>query len=189
MAVKMTIGAGHVTVTSPYHPDWAPLARSAGGTWNGARREWSFDPRDEQRVRDALRAVYGTDGSPEDNADVVTVRLRLADHQPGRGQGGVAYFGGRQIARRPARDSDVRLGEGVVLIEGRLPGRGGSMQYPAIEAGEDVLLEVRDLPRRVLADEDDYTIVGETVDLGALRAERETVVARLAEIDRLLAEQ
>ncbi|MBG0828575.1 helix-turn-helix domain-containing protein [Planomonospora sp. ID67723] len=86
----------------------------------------------------------------------------------------------------------VKLAANVVLIEGKLPGSGGSVRYPQISAGNDVIVEVRDIPRASLAleHETSYEIVGETsnVNIDALLAEREALLARLAEIDELLPE-
>ncbi|MFI6793696.1 helix-turn-helix domain-containing protein [Nonomuraea sp. NPDC050383] len=191
MSVTVTTENGKTSVISPYDADFVTKAKTIGGKWDGYAKAWTFDARDEQRVRDLCRQVYGTDGNPVESGDLVTVRVRLADHE-GSKYDNFAKFAGQRIAHRPGRDDAVRLAANVVLIEGKLASSGGSMRYPNIDAGTDVIVEVRDIPRATLSleREDSYEIVGETsnVDVDALLAEREQLLARIAEIDALLPE-
>jgi excisionase family DNA binding protein len=192
MSVTVTTENGKTSVTSPYDTEFVAKAKTIGGKWDGPSKAWKFDSRDEQRVRDLCREIYGTDGNPVETGDLVTVRVRLAEHEVTARDGAFAKFAGRRIAERPGRDSTVRLAANVVLIDGKLPSTGGSMRYPVIDAGDDVVVEVRDIPRATLKleREDSYEIVGETsnVDVDALLSEREQLLARLAEIDALLPE-
>lgn len=191
MSVTVTTENGKTSVTSPFDAEFVSKAKTIGGKWDGANKAWTFDSRDEQRVRDLCRQVYGTDGNAVETGDLVTVRVHLSDHE-GSKYDNFAKFAGQRIAHRPDRDSAVRLAANVVLIEGKLPSTGGSMRYPNIDAGSDVIVEVRDIPRATLAleREQDYEIIGETsnVDVDALLAEREQLLARIAEIDALLPE-
>lgn len=189
--ITVTTEGGKTRLVSPYNASLPAKARALGGRWNRDAAAWQFDARDEQRVRDLAREIFGTDGSPADTGDLVTVRVHLAEHEVSYQQGARAVFAGREIAHRPGRDAAVRLAANVVLVEGKLPGRGGSMRYPEIDAGDDVIVEIRDLPRASLGvePEDSYEIVPDErpVDVDALRAERERLTARLAEIDAALA--
>jgi Trp operon repressor len=196
MSITVTTANGKTSVQSPYDRDFVAKAKTIGGKWDGTKKAWTFDARDEDRVRDLCRQVYGTDGNPVDTSDLVTVRVRLADHE-GDKWDNAAKFAGQRIAHRPGRDEDVRLAANVVLIQGELAPSGGSMRYPLINAADDVIVEVRDIPRATLSleREDSYEIVGETkvgetknVDVDALLAEREQLLARIAEIDAMLPE-
>jgi len=191
MSVTVTTANGKTSVKSPFDREFVTEAKTIGGRWDAANKAWTFDARDEDRVRDLCRQVYGTDGNPVDTSDLVTVRVRLADHE-GDKWDNAAKFAGQRIAHRPGRDEDVRLAANVVLIQGKLAPSGGSMRYPLINAADDVIVEVRDIPRATLSleREDSYEIVGETknVDVDALLAEREQLLARIAEIDALLPE-
>lgn len=184
-----TLDNNKIALASPYNDQMPPKARALGGRWNRDQAAWIFDARDEQRVRDLAREIYGTDGSPEDTADLVTVRIKLADHEVSFRDGGRAEFAGRIIAERRARDCDVRLADNVILIAGKLAGRGGSVRYPEIDAADDVVVEIRDIPRAALSVEDDdsYQIVEQATDTEALRTERARLLERLAEIDAALA--
>jgi hypothetical protein len=177
---------GRLCLSSPYHPDLPAKARALGGRFDPATRRWSFDPRDEARVRDLAREVYGTDGQP---GDTVTVRLDLAKSSLGTGRQTI-YLAGRQIAHRPGRDAAVRLGEGVIIVDGGFRSRGGSMKYPALAWEDGTVLEVRDLPagHADLAGRG-VTLIDQTIDRAALAAERERLTARISEIDQLLGAQ
>lgn len=185
MDITITTENGKTVLASPYHPDLPAQARKLGGRFNRASSTWVFDARDEARVRDLARAVYGTDG--ETAVELVTVRL---DMNRLYGEPDL-WFAGRRIARRPARDSAVRLGDGVIVVEGGFASSGGSMKYPSLAAKDGTVLEVRDLPRTAVEaeDSDGVEIVGEQgPDVDALLAERERLLARLAEIDAQLPE-
>lgn len=170
------------TLSGPYHPDLAQRARELGGRWDPNARRWSFDARDEARVREMAQQIYGADDSPP---ETVTVRWRP---RMGRRVGEI-YLAGRRIAHRPGRDVPVRLGDGVVIVEGRFAPYGGSARYPELGANGEapVLLEIRDLPAgHPDLDDPDIEIVERSIDREALSAERERLASRIAEIDRLL---
>ena len=182
----ITTEGGRLMVTSPFHPRWAPRARALGGRWDAAAKAWTFDPRDEERVRAAAVAVYGTDG--DDDAPRVTVRVDLDAY--GARDGAELWVGPRQVARRPGRDERVRLGDGVVLVSGGFAGSGGSVRYPQLAPRPGTVVEVRDLPAPAVAALADAAGVEVVADPGAtaqLRAERARLAERLAAVDALLA--
>lgn len=180
--VQISLDGDQLRLASPYNPDLAPQAKKIGGRWDPDTKSWRFDARDEARVRDLAREVYGTDGT-EDPSDVVTVRVDASEY------GGYATVtvAGRIVAERRHRDQPVRLAPGVVIVEGSFRNRGGSMRYP--ELGENqVVLEVRDLPRAA-AERDGLEIVSADDDRKAvLLAERDRITARLADIEEELAD-
>lgn len=176
----ISLDNGRIALQSPYHPDIPSRAKNIGGRWNSTRKQWTFDARDESAVRDLAREIYGTDGSQA--ADLVTIRVGV-DRDADSSDTWFAY--GRQIAHRRGRDEQVRLGEGVVIVEGGFPRSGGSVKYPQLRAESGTVLEIRDVPRTLVVDGEE--IVGETLDIEGLRAERERLAARIAEIDALLA--
>lgn len=142
MAIQIVRRDTHLEVQSPYYPEWLVQARRLGGRWDPVAATWSFDVRDEAAVRTALREVYGTDG--EGPVELVDVALTLVPGTYAR----TVFALGREIAHRPGRDAPVRLGEGVRILRGTFPARGGSAKYPAIgDLSQDVVLLVRDVPR------------------------------------------
>lgn len=188
MNVRVNVEGETLFVVCPFDQEFLSAARLIGGSFGGDKR-WRFDARDEQRVRELLRQVFGTDGTREDGADLVTVRVHLRPCETDQRGQATAVFAGRRIATRPSRDEPVRLAMNVVLVEGQLSPDGGSVARPSIDAPSAAIVEVRDIPRATLelAEPGSYTIVEELADADRLRAERERLVARLAEIDALLA--
>ncbi|MEZ5130326.1 MAG: hypothetical protein R2763_01170 [Mycobacterium sp.] len=179
---RVEIVGDRVVLISPYNRDLPARARQLGGRWDADGKRWSFDLRDESRVRDLARDIYGTDGSVEEAADTVTVRVDCNGYA--RRQG--ITVGGRTVASRRYRDEAVRLSEGVVIVSGGFRDSGGSMRYPVI--GETTaVIEVRDVPRAA-AQAEGFPIVDEQAGrMEQLATERARLVARIAEIDAEIA--
>lgn len=181
---------GKLKVSSPYSPDLPKLARNLGGKWSGAA--WVFDSRLKEDVAKVYRSVYGE--WPGDEQDYVTVRATaLIDTYEDKG--GIFLFG-RCLARAYGRDSGARLGEGVILREGRFTS-GGSMKNWITKVLAGTVVEVMDVPRQSV-DAGDYDPdiwkveileqAAPTIDREALEAEKERLLARITQIDELLAE-
>lgn len=149
MAVVIQENGGKVHVEAPYHPEFPSRARQIGGKWNG--KLWAFDPRDESRVRDLCVAIYGDDGSPQ---ELVTVQIVIEDDAllAYANRTDTLWCCGRQVARVLGRDSGARLGEGVVVTEGRFVS-GGSRKNPLLLTKGRTVVEVRDVPRRAAENE------------------------------------
>lgn len=161
---------GRVALSSPYHPSLPAKAKALGGKWYADPGIWAFDARDEERVRDLAREVYGTDG---EEVPTVTVRYRLSGDDYYRRS---LFKFGRELATRSYRDSDVRLGEGVIVVEGKFDSSGGSRRNPRL-SGDKVILEVRDVPAG-LVEEDERTCI-----VTAASWRRETLETRIAELE------
>jgi hypothetical protein len=138
--VRIRVEGKEVHVTSPYNVSFINQARSLNGKWDRDQGEWVFDARDEGRVRKLCLWYYGTDG---DTAGPLTTLHVSLD---GCGYETDLELGGRVLARRPGRDYRVQLGEGVVLIAGGFPARGGSAKNPCVDPRPGTVLEVRDFP-------------------------------------------
>jgi hypothetical protein len=185
-----------VLTHTPYHPGFVAGAKKLNGKWNSATKTWAFDARDEANVRKLCMDVYGTDGE-EGADDLVDLRVPLLENDLWREQ--TLYLGGRQIAHRQGRDDPVRLGDGVVVVEGAFPASGGSRKSPELanQLRDPLVVEIRDLPRRaaerVLKREGAEIIGGDSpieggIDKDALREEAKRLRTRLAEIEQLLKE-
>ena len=166
MAAMIEVAAegGAVALKSPYHPDLPSMARRIGGRWD--RQAWRFDSRDEERVRDLARDIYGTDGA--DGARLVDVEIIIHDEIVS--QRAAIYFAGREIARAFGRDSGCRLGEGVLHLEGESPQSGGSAKNwtTVLRPGR---YELRDVPAPALPPSDaesiSWTVVRDHGSLGS----------------------
>ena len=157
--VRVRVDGGLLTVSSPYNQEYVAAARRLGGRWDPRATVWRFDAREEQRVRDLLRQVYGTDGTSA--VETVTVRV-CAGQYAGERQ---IYVAGRVVARRRCRDEEPRLASAVTVVAGSFaPERDG--------------LDIVPDPGPAGLDE---------CDRQSLTAERQRLARRLARIDALLA--
>lgn len=189
-SIKINTNENTTTLSSPYHPELPKRAKALGGKFDGTSKTWKFDARDEDRVREMAVEIYGTDGT---DTETVTVRVEIGEDDLVSQNRESLYLGGQQIARAFGRDSGALLADGVVLIEGRAES-GGSVKNWDTRLSAGSTFEIRDVPRGVAdrmleeaADNDriaDARIVDETSDRReALQAERDKLVARIAEID------
>lgn len=83
---------GRIALSSPYHPNFPPRARSLGGIWDTARRVWIFDAGDHDRVRSLCREIYGSDGLENGKA-------RMAPFPETVRQGGMSSPNARPLCR------------------------------------------------------------------------------------------
>lgn len=187
--INITTTTESIAVQAPYHATFVARARDLGGKWRAP--SWVFDVRDENRIRELCRECYGTDGL---TADLCTLRIEWKQSSVVDKAGFVAA--GRPVARAFGRDSGAKLDDGVVMLAGGF-GSGGSVKNWVTTVDEGTVVLVRDFPRaeaeRLVAEQPAsrrvYAIEAEApvVDREALSAERERLLARLAEIDQLLA--
>ena len=188
--VTVTTDTVSCTLAGPSAAELPHYAKTIGGWWNPTDKVWTFDVRDEARVRALAVKLYGTDGSGD--MPTITVRIPVpAPFTPYRYQ--ELVLAGRTLAFRPGRDTPVRYADEVVLVSGGFPPRGGSVKKPVLgEARADTLLEVRDVPLAVGLQMIEEAGGGELVDgaaerRAALTAERDRLLTRLAAIDAELA--
>lgn len=185
MTIKIKTTKTTVTLHSHYTPGISKKARALGGRFDNTTKTWKFDIREETKVRALAMSEYGTDGT---TTDTITIRMNPDSDEK------CTWFAGRMIARRPERDRDVQLGEGVILIEGDFHSRGGSRANPTVNAMPGTIVEVRDVPARhedIKNHPDEYEIVDEDKpgdDIDELMAERERLLERVAQIDAKLPE-
>lgn len=134
--------ADGIAAQTPYHPDLPSKFRALGGKWHPNAGVWTFDVRDEARVRAVVESIFGP---LESSGRLVTLRWTIdGRHNPAR-------LAGRIIAERRGRDARVQLGAGVVVIEGEFPRSGGSVKHPGLGlgSGQVVVVEVRDVDAHV----------------------------------------
>lgn len=192
----MKNGSTQLEVKCPYLPEFPPAARALGGKWNRETQAWYFDPRDEERVRELLLTTYGVDGSPQGQTDLVDLRVTFLDRKYVEREG--IYLAGRLLARAYGRDSGARLGEKVVVLEGRGFGSGGSLNNWITRVEPGTVVEIRDVPRRAAEAairEADGTMRLEIVEhqlnqdairVEQLESERAALLKRLAEVEQEL---
>lgn len=174
-----------IRLVSPYHPDCPKKARAIGGKWDHATRSWRFDQRDHKRVEQLATDLWGWSGS--NDTTTVTIRVNADDYC----QDNEIIVAGRSVAYRPGRDASVRLADNVIIVHGRFADRAGSAKYPEVGDCDGVTLEIRDLPASALTllDQAKYELVNDDSDpLAALREERQRLMARIAQIDKIISQ-
>ena len=145
--VQVRPAGRRIRVICPFHPEFMPAIAGLSGIWARAMRCWTFDQRDEEKVRAVLVAIFGHDGSEP----VPLVDVELTTHRPVEATAQGIYFAGRAIANSRGRDDEASLGWGVARLEGDLPVSGGSSKYWTTTLNPGIY-EIRDLPEPALAD-------------------------------------
>lgn len=127
-------------VSAPFNDAFISAAKNLGGTWDRTAKRWEFAAAVEADLRDALRAVYGNDGTA---AETVTVRVVVPQMERGQRRDEVVV-GGVVAAKRWDRDEPVRLMNGARLVSGEFTPKGRSKAAPgtAVKGSEPVVLEV-----------------------------------------------
>lgn len=136
---------GKIAVKSPYQPDFVDFARKINGKFDRGNKVWVFDARDQSKVETALQKIYGYGAKRFVDRRIKITPDGVYDENP-------LWLYGRQIANRFARDSAVRLGEGVIILKGEFTGSAGSSKYPELigSRGKPVILLIRDIPYSLL---------------------------------------
>ena len=153
--VQVRPAGRRIRVVCPYHPEFRPASAGLSGIWARGMRCWTFDQRDEKKIRAVLVAIFGHDGS--EPVPLVDVDLTIHERMVATAQG--VYFAGREVANSRGRDAEAYLGWGVALMDGDLPSSGGSAKYwtATLHSGT---YEIRDLPEVALADSPDCLPIG-----------------------------
>lgn len=182
--------SGMVNVYTPYNQDFVARIKQIGGRkWNSADRCWSVPETEVDAVRQHMMDVFGETDLPAEN-EHVTAEVRF-DSRVAECRSSVVLFG-KVIARAWGRDSGAAVGDDVTLVSGHI-GSGGSRANWDTTVADGTIVRIRNLTRAALELDTDYDITildvrEESINREALADERARLLARIAEIDKLLAE-
>lgn len=184
---RIDIDSGKALITSPYNPDFVKKVKLMGGKWDAGKRVWKVDEGLIEDVRSTMREVYGRDDRGE-LSGTCTVIVSFSEDVDGY-KSPVTVFG-RVIASAYGRDSGAKVGEGCAFLEGK-PESGGSMKNwrTTVLAGSKV--KIMNVSKCILSDTSlpdgaFFTVVDDGISREALLEEKEKLLNRLKEIDRLL---
>lgn len=185
MEIKIIRTDETITVESPYHVDFVARIKKLGGKYDSGTKRWTVNRRYENKVIEILKDVYGYTEGVTLPACTIQIDVDNADKR-----GGEIEIKGIPIAKRFSRDSAVKLFENVAIIKGGFPGSGGSAAHPALSCHPGTILEVVNFP--MFDDLKDYNWI-KIIDqkehaAQALLQEKERLLQRLDEIERLLKE-
>lgn len=171
---------------TPYSRMFVDKIKLLGGKWDSLKKCWIVDEAAVEDAREIMRSVYGYDDNG--TGETVNVLLTFTDDvysvkEP------VTIFG-RTIASALSRDSGARAGEGAWFLQGA-PESGGSAKNWTTIVRKGAVVKLLNLPKGMVSDDtlpDGVTmqIIGDDIDRDALTQEKERLLARIAEIDKLL---
>lgn len=142
--VKMADGTTKLRLDSPYHPNLPARLRALGGKWNADNKAWYMPSDMEKSLRDLCVEFFSIDPLVPPPTDLVTVEVKADDLN----YEDTCWLFGREILRRPGRDADVRVGDGVSIVSGGFRPTGGSARYPNIGPAQDgTVIRVRNVSR------------------------------------------
>ena len=175
---------------TPYNAEFVAAVKNIGGArWNREYRAWAIPTDAVEQAREIMRRVYGACDLPE-HQPMVSIRLTF-DSDVSELRAPITIFG-KTIASAQGRDSGARTGEDVAFTQGS-PQSGGSVKNwrTVIPAGCVVILHnvpqgALDMP---LPDGVSAEMIEQEQSKTALLDEKDKLLARLAEIERLLKDQ
>ena len=186
---------GRTEIYTPYNPDFvSEIKRIGGARWNSSSKCWSVPEEMADAVREIIKSVYGyTD--QEDATEMVSVIVKFK-RDVYRTRGSYEMFG-KTLSRAWSRDSGARAGDDVIYLQGK-PKSGGSRNNWDSIVPEGSIIKIINIPKGVYESkiedmkkhENYYTIEieGTKIDREALLEEKEKLLARLKEIEKILSE-
>lgn len=148
--VEISIADGKITVAGPFSGTNNEIYRKIGGKFT----DGAWEVPDSQPAREKIAELFGA------KSDIVTIAVPADSITENKHHGGRIQVGGYVIASRRHTKSDVTLPRGVIVAVGSLSHRGGSYNYPEVNASADVVFHVN--VRRAFAEKSGYEIVGNT---------------------------
>lgn len=193
MDFKITIAKGAAQIKPPYNADFVSKIRMVGGAkWDAEKRRWTVPETAVPAVREIMRDVYGRDDLIE--GETVSVRLTFAETIE-RTTTSVIIMG-HTISRAYGRDSGANPGDGVSFVQGECFSGGSARNWTSgVKSGSVVIIDK--VPVALYEREKDQLPRGVTCEIVKndyptsriqLEEEKARLLARIAEIDKMLAE-
>ena len=190
--LRIAVENGRAKVYTPYNPDFVSQIKTIGGhKWDSTEKCWTVPAAEIDTVRKCMMNTYGeTDILAEGQRITVRVRFNKDDYAEEN-----SYFlFGKMIARAWGRDSGAIVGDDVVFDGGK-PISGGSMRHWRTVIPQGCVIRIKNVPQAAFeAQEPDKwgTWTAEKIEdeegvsREALEEEKAKLLARLAEIEKLL---
>ena len=140
-SVQITIAEetnGRLAIATPYDQQFISGIKRLGGRWDSASKVWTVAQTERKEAEVLLGEIYGWMSSGLGGTQRVTITAKetIKVHTDG------VRIAGQTIARATGRDSGARLGEGVVLLDGKIESTGSMKNwYTLIKAGSRFRLE------------------------------------------------
>jgi len=185
--LKIVITDKDARVCTPYNPDFVEKIKGIGSArWTGAY--WRIPIEAVDAARSIMRDVYGYDDISENE----TVTLKLTFNEDIREHSGDVVYFGKVLAHAYSRDGGARVGEDVAFISGGATSGGSRKHWDSVveEGSVAILSNVnKNVYERTKLDEDiTVELIEDKVDRMKLQGEKERLLKRVADIDRILQE-
>lgn len=139
------------TITDFSYP-FIKKARNLNGKWTGS--EWAFKLENKEFVLEALRDVFGEDGSEDvERVDVLIDLEKYVEERYTRSISDDIEIFNVSVIRRPGRDSRVKMLDYCILTKGEFDNSGGSRVNPRIGNIEGIELKLSNIPRLIVEKE------------------------------------
>lgn len=184
--IRIKIEDNKAYLSTPYNAEFVRRIRNVSGAkWDPTRIAWCIDAAAVDDARAIMRDVYGED----DQTSGKKVKVKLHFSQRTYAYHGSITIYGKTLSRASSRDSGARSGDDVSFVAGS-PESGGSMKNWASVVPQGAIVILHNVPESMLSEELPDGVTMEIMDTGidrdALTAEKARLLARIAEIDKLL---
>lgn len=195
--INITINNGKANLYTPYNANFVAQIKHIGGAkWDSANRCWTIPADMVDEAREIMVSVYGY-CDEQDSAETVTVEINTTDSLWSAERESITMFG-KTVAQAWGRDTGAKVGADVAIISGKVGSNGSAKNWVStVEAGSKIIL--KNVSKAIYEKEIEATlakygkdctikVIDQNIDREALKAEKEKLMARLAEIEKLLAE-
>lgn len=190
---KIEVIEERANIYTPYNQDFVKKIKGIGGArWNSGNKCWTVPEFAVDSVRELMTEVYGRNDMEQGE----TVRLKITFNRSLTADRSDAVMMGKILCHASGRDSGGRVGDDVVYVKGEAFS-GGSVKnwYSGVSIDSVVVLNnvSKALYEKYLENPIDYIDVEllegkESNKKDALLKEKEQLLKRLEEIERLLKE-
>lgn len=179
---------GQAEIYTPYNNEFVTKLKNGIGAakWNPTKKCWCVPERAVDSVREIMLAVYGeTDIETQEHVDIkVTFNRDVREYYKP-----ITLFS-KTVATAYGRDSGAKVGKYIEIIKGNVTS-GGSAKHWTTEIEEGTVLIIRDVCKSFVDEWNDDEILVEilgdvSIDKGKLLEEKEKLLCRIKEIDKLL---
>lgn len=178
-------------VIAPYHKDFPAKMRELKGVWDKPNQCWWVHTSRVTEVRKIMRDIFGTDDIQ--GADFVDLNVTFHQQEGAYRKDYTLY--GKVLSHATSLTSGGICGTDVIYLEKR-PESGGSIKNWCSVVPEGAVIRLYNVPRH-LAEETvlpphitmEYAQGNHIPDPKTLMAEKQDLLARIQEIDLLLAMQ
>lgn len=195
--MRIEINGRKANIFTPYNTEFVKRIKGIGGAkWNEAEKCWTIPAEAVDAARDIMMDVYGETDIP-DGSEKLKLRITaLVDIEELRAP--VSYFG-KNLASASGRDSGARVGDGVILESGTITSSGSMKNWTSMNRKDAVMILTDDVPETLYQRDKNATtqwgdtlfsveVLKNSVDKEKLEAEKAALLARIAEIDSILAQ-